>query len=66
MTIIFIMKGKTTFRKLDLYQENGQKGTATITKEQKWLRRKQENIETTSISLKVITARLIMKEAGEG
>jgi hypothetical protein len=41
-----IIKERTTIHKLDLHQENGQKGTATIIKEQNWLRRKQKKIGT--------------------
>jgi hypothetical protein len=35
MIITFIMKRKTATHKLDLFQENGQKGIAIITKEHK-------------------------------
>jgi hypothetical protein len=50
MAITFIIKERTTIHKLDLHQENGQKGAATIIKAQNWLR-KQEKIGTTSITI---------------
>jgi hypothetical protein len=65
MTIIFIIKERIIIHKLDLHQENGQKGTATIIKEQNWLRRKQEKIGITSITPKVFNAKLGKKETGE-
>jgi hypothetical protein len=52
--VIFTMEVKTTIRDLDLHQENGQKGTATIIKREKLLRewRRLEQLQ------KVINARL--------